>query len=487
MQSNIPLRKHQQQEGFQPMKKAERTARHSVQQSNKKQWLSTSPTSNCVILELPWNIMSDIFFRLPFKTIATCRFVCKTWLDFISHPDFAAPYSAITPLQLMLGASIPQRTLHLVELEQVPPTHDSVHKNDEHKDEELLFSASGKRFITAKFSLSSISIAERADGKTFSRSLPRSCTTVNSCHGLLYLSEVKFCNLSVIYNPITGQYIRIPKNTGDAGSRRVSGFGFSSMSKKYKVFQLCYPSGRAWVNTIGSDSWRRSCCSTNPTEDSEYCTFIDGHVFWLSVSQKQQLDFVFSFDFETERFGRLELPPHLVKERKSGTSLMTMGELRGCLYVCNVGFRNPIDIWALKEGSAWTKELVVETCGRYRLPTMSGAYWPIKRLPDGDILMFCNIRIISQSAMVPYNVATKSSRYYKIYRVNTQLPKAPLVPIVFIPNFVSFKALMGNNVEVLNVSSSVAAPGLPSDRQPIQAVWVSCFSHVASYKNVGRH
>ncbi|KAF9610482.1 hypothetical protein IFM89_022446 [Coptis chinensis] len=58
-----------------------------------------------VFPKLPVDIIFDIFSRLPLQTISNCRWVSKTWYDFILHPCLAEMHYARTSLPCSIFVS----------------------------------------------------------------------------------------------------------------------------------------------------------------------------------------------------------------------------------------------------------------------------------------------------------------------------------------------------------------------------------------------
>ena len=64
---------------------------------------------------------------------------------------------------------------------------------------------------------------------------------MNSCNGLLCLSNPSFGNPVVICNPVTGEFIRLPESTMDRTRVRMlgqAGFGFQPKTNEYKVISV---------------------------------------------------------------------------------------------------------------------------------------------------------------------------------------------------------------------------------------------------------
>ncbi|KAJ6752035.1 hypothetical protein OIU85_002455 [Salix viminalis] len=134
------------------------------------------------ITDLPVCLLEEILSRLPMRSpaLGQCRLVCKTWLHLISETYFSKLQFESHPRMLV-------RTL--------PETYRS------------------REIISAR-------IAEGVNGRTFQverskklvpeRELPTAnFDLVNSCHGLLCISEGKYRNVIHVCNPVFREHITI--------------------------------------------------------------------------------------------------------------------------------------------------------------------------------------------------------------------------------------------------------------------------------------
>ncbi|RYR52026.1 hypothetical protein Ahy_A06g026952 isoform C [Arachis hypogaea] len=68
---------------------------------------------------LPVDIITDIFVRLPIKSVLICRCVCKYWNTFISNPNFGKLLFTYTPPAIMIRRRCYSRIFHLVEYDRI--------------------------------------------------------------------------------------------------------------------------------------------------------------------------------------------------------------------------------------------------------------------------------------------------------------------------------------------------------------------------------
>ncbi|PQP95137.1 hypothetical protein Pyn_10569 [Prunus yedoensis var. nudiflora] len=182
------------------------------------------------ILQLPNNILAEIFRKTPIKTLVQSRFVCKCWHRLLSEPQFNEQLFWQTTCLLL------RPSIQLVTLE-----------ND---------STSPYGFA---LKLSEDRILRRTDDRLH---------IVGSCNGLLCLYKFDSwkppCGRLYISNPITGESLALPTPPDEYIINYPCGFGFSPMSGAYKLVRF-RPQNKSCdelqcrevlVLTVGSGTWR---------------------------------------------------------------------------------------------------------------------------------------------------------------------------------------------------------------------------------------
>ncbi|XP_004306105.1 PREDICTED: putative F-box protein At5g50220-like [Fragaria vesca subsp. vesca] len=263
--------------------------------------------STSKLMELPHDILLNIFSKLPARSLLQFRCVSKSLCHLVDDPardrfcssDLAAMHIAAT---------------------------------NEHIDVEVRFlplSSYGLRFV--------------------------------SCGLLGFQSYVhgKFG----LYNPLRGEYLWLPEPEDRYDIIRWEGYGmgFDSVTNTHKIvhfFSHGHPDSMgmvARVHVLGTSSWRRipsvPPCSFNAVENA----YAYGSMHWLERGNPR----IISFDFVEEKF-RWTNPPRLTIRRGSELFLIS---LRGSLALVDVVYtenvfysEKKVEIWVHKEQKYWTKD-----------------------------------------------------------------------------------------------------------------------------------
>ncbi|XAR51244.1 hypothetical protein NMG60_11005813 [Bertholletia excelsa] len=273
-------------------------------------------------LDLPVEITSDIFCRLPIESILRCKSVCKTWYGITRDPYFIS--------ELLNSHHQPSRLI-LKPLHGKDPSNTSSHlvlvDLEEHKT----------RCIPTEKSLLGLRI-------------------MCACNGLLCLALEKKVSPVVIYNPITGEQVELPSSASKHTLRdRRVGLGFDISSGKYKVVNaysiLCHNVSitKFEVITLGDESWREIIVPDSLTNLSVVgVVFSNGSLYWKLLNDHHGVIaiHIFGFNLSEEKLDFIH-----VWEERVPLDLMDLG---GHLTVVE-RFAGRIKIWRLtgstKEGN----------------------------------------------------------------------------------------------------------------------------------------
>ena len=375
-------------------------------------------------MNLPSEILAEVFSRVPIKTIINCRSVCKRWRKILAEPYFAnlhLPRSA-AGIIIHQGLSNPYvDILKMAELNDKADHHDIHHEYPLMKFMPRLGLEDGVMWLSG------------------------------SINGLICLgTEKTIC----ICNPITRECIFIPdqKFIGKSHATLHHGFGFVESSNQYKVVRFYKGSFSASegsyelgceVYTLGTRMWKN--LGHVPFYIGGYGDGIcvGGNLHWLAIHQKETADDerLCTFDLERESF-QLTAGP-VVPQVVGYTTYRNLGILGGCLCVCDNTPDLEFAIWVMKDygvTESWSKEIVIHTDFLY-WGTLDEEVYPLKVLKDGTILMYCE-----EHELFTYHPGTATTQDHTFPDGDYKTYNA----MVYVPSFVSLRStFMLENVLVL--------------------------------------
>ncbi|XP_026378854.1 F-box protein At3g07870-like [Papaver somniferum] len=239
---------------------------------------------------LPVEIAHDIFSRLLAETVLTCKLVCKTWHNYLSHDS--ASFAKI----------------HLRQLNRPQPDHKNGAAGSKVRLGFISLSKSGHPLRYGEYYKNKRAIQFR---KITHRLIRKGkCNTdlrVGSCNGLICLAESR-SNLADpvhICNPINRECLQLPvfdeNNDYESVNQVCSGFGYSTRTNEYKVVRILYYDdsdhgtiGHIQVYTLGSgNGWRNKGVITEML-NSTYGVFAYGDLYWLDSNEKKMIVFTLS-------------------------------------------------------------------------------------------------------------------------------------------------------------------------------------------------
>jgi F-box interacting protein len=404
------------------------------------------------ISDLDDSILMTILSKLPIKTIFVSKCVNKEWCTLIEDPIFPKLHLAqatFCPIFRTIEPKIWPSCLHMIEVNNTNDLNQPLKLHSKLLPPTLPFLNGTPLEIPPKFGI------------------------VNSCNGLLCVCNCPNNNPIYVWNPITGEYILIPKpeRSGYYPDSVVLGFGFSSKANQYGVMRAFHAVVKGDISTItvqvcilGSRKWRtlgelfrwkdfglkqtQNRVFSQGSYRQSFCVlYLNGAVHWLATGDSS-LIYICSFNFDQEKIIKLSLPESFNEsEENRAIGNMRFGVLRDCLYVSDVRSYAHFELWVLKDYNddkfSWIKEVIIDNFSVDIWPR--GLYQPIKYLDNGDLLMFH-----PSSALVCYNPKQKSFRYFKIGEADSEFDMIP-----HIPSLIPMKDVInmeGSEVEILNVS-----------------------------------
>ncbi|XP_013635604.1 PREDICTED: F-box protein DOR-like [Brassica oleracea var. oleracea] len=241
-------------------------------------------------LTLPVEVVTEIFSRLPSKSIARCRCVCKLWSSMLRRQDF-------TELFLTKSCAHP-RLLFACE------DGNEQFLYEKKNDSEFLFFSSPQphnpeenSYVVAVNNLACFPSSYQLFG----------CTCGFLCYGanLILKARKKRAYVTVICNPSTGQSLILPTLKSSKTSGIESYLGYDPVSKEFKVLSVRYD---GWISkehqvlTLGTKklSWRLvECCVPHSTSRKWIC--ISGVLYYIARTSEDYY-MVVCFDLRTEKF-----------------------------------------------------------------------------------------------------------------------------------------------------------------------------------------
>ncbi|XP_047953519.1 putative F-box protein At5g50220 [Salvia hispanica] len=282
-------------------------------------------------INLPSELTAKILSRLPLRSLALSKCVCKPWRNLLGSLDFT---------------------------------------------KSLLFDPETPPFLACL-------TPARADDR------------IGSTRCTILEIEEEFGNPDnhlFIWNPLTCQYIEIcrPKQSMSINfNYRLSlGFGVSQISGQYKVVCINRDGSAHHVYTLGTGEWRRlEAGAASGFGFRSYGRIVcNGNLHWNVYDSTRPL-LICGFDVETECFSIFSAPPAAVQH-----PYVELSVLRDCLCV-SYAWNDNIFFWSMKEyqvEESWTFEYRLTYNGYdFNFGDCYGieSVYPIKVFNDGDILM----------------------------------------------------------------------------------------------------
>ncbi|XP_045811049.1 putative F-box protein At1g53550 [Trifolium pratense] len=450
---------------------------------------------------LPSHLAANILLQLPIKSLLVCRCVCKIWKTIISEPRFAKLHFERSPFSLMIRThrfNLVSRTLHLLDCQ--PETYDFGSKNLVKLDcmtklplrDGKLFKEKREKIKnksmhpfhadTLFFNKYSLGIRDDRRWRYYAdcRISHDKFNIINSCNGLLCLSDPSTENPLAICNPVTGEFIRLPKatkapfklNTNGVRMKGHSGLGFQPKTNEYKVIKMRIrhvERAKEWVfervilevNTLGSPSWRNVEVDPRISILSlEYPTCVNGVFHWIKLDGQQRS--ILCFCFESERLQPFPSPPHVFENHNNeihDNRRISMGELKGFIYICDLNF-SLVTMWVMNEygiEESWTKAYNIETSFNSRSYSFSwrhGFCWPVKPFEEGASIFLYH----SRNCLIHCEPEKCEPEKYrrKVFQIRGAC-SALIDVIPHIPSLISLKDVVkGDNIEVLSIHSRYA-------------------------------
>lgn len=366
--------------------------------------------------KLPPNVMILILSRLPIKAILNCKCVCKAWRQLVSHPRFVEFHLARSSTAILIK-TLPS----LSDSRKIILTHVDQFGRDPFRLDKLTFTPKCN-IPCSKFNL------------------------VNSCNGLLCLSGVAKDDPIWVCNPILREYVTIPSASEGRNLGSFFGLGFCPVTHRYKFLQTFHPKVSwsehehldAEIYYLETGTWRSIGYAPSALVVPSFNSFLRGCLHWIP-SAGNTSEYIYSFNFETEKFGSVPPPPCIDGTKRLFSDHLKLGVVEDSLFMCVFGDSRKFDIWVMKDygvKESWTKQYVIENL--YPRQSSCDTYEPVKFLGNGEILMLFN-----DSQVVCYNLQTKRMRRTRVTHTRHEFNSIAYTPsLVSLFNTVAKKELV---------------------------------------------
>ncbi|XP_026422496.1 F-box protein At3g07870-like [Papaver somniferum] len=280
--------------------------------------------------DLLLEIISDILSRLLAESVLECKLVSKSWKDLVSHRSFSQLH--LNRLNIddsgKLGFIFTTNTMHYTMYDEI----------------------SGTCIRTARDNFRTPAIISGYYAVAFCNGLV--------CFDAAYGDDWKYFQPSFILNPITREYVMLPRI--EIKVQVMCGFGCIPSTNVYKVirmYELADKHVQVEVYTFGSgNGWRDVGQIDYPFGRNRLPgVFVDGAVYWFLPGQSS----IAAFNLADERFSQVPSPPFLFYYYS--LHLGVLGDFLCATYPIYGLSSCSFDVWVLKKnnenhGMSWIKQ-----------------------------------------------------------------------------------------------------------------------------------
>ncbi|KAM7516846.1 hypothetical protein LguiA_006429 [Lonicera macranthoides] len=290
--------------------------------------------------DLPVDIfISHIFVRLPFKSLLTCKCVCKFWLGLLKDPEFIKMHvkdQSQSHQKFLLGPII---------------FNIRYRYRNCYRDKDYLAKLDAFNGVFYSVDLepsSSTAHAMRLQGFSLEDFFIN--RILGNCNGMICAEVVRkwttdyYKDRHLLFgNPSTGVYKILPKPIIVVGPQIV-GFAFDSSLDDYKFLIVDRISRNPYIYSLKLNSWRIVRRAKYPIKMDNLNNkgfAIDGIIYWLVSSSNT----IVWFDLKDEEFGELPLPCDMRNNK-----LLCSNVIGGSLCIISIFKNNKAQVWSvLKE------------------------------------------------------------------------------------------------------------------------------------------
>ncbi|XP_068309523.1 F-box protein CPR1-like [Pyrus communis] len=342
----------------------------------------------------PEEIILDILFRLPPKTLIRCTSVCKSWNSMIKNPSFIRTHLNRTiDLNNQFGTH-----LRLVYCARIVKRSRFRHGDLELLEEQCNLYSDNLAFD--EYCKLEFPIAPREELRN------KVLDVVSVCNGLVLLADNKVCsgNTFILCNPSMRKSVTLPKPhytfKGDPGYYYCMGFGFDAVTNDYKVVRITIdhredqdPSTFYEVYSLAGGSWSDPCFLDHVlglNNIRKPTAFVNGVIHWdgwRRLTNGGSECFILAFDVGSDSFRSIVTPKDFRRLYSEHLCISGYGKSIALSHSYYTEIIEPrLDIWVMKEyglEESWTKLITLCPPG----PEGQSLYQPLWFRKSGDVVL----------------------------------------------------------------------------------------------------
>ncbi|PIN02395.1 hypothetical protein CDL12_25091 [Handroanthus impetiginosus] len=354
------------------------------------------PSSGSYIVELPTDLILEIFFKLSTRDLLCSMGVCKSWYNLIANPDFTNNYTRNSHFTTIVLSKRSYNFKNFFLLEIAPSG-------------EFIQTPIKSKVPTQAKTDSMISVIGLLDGLLF--------LLLRRLHDHCDLNKVK--EEVYIINPLFRGCFKLEDcRIVDKGSCLTQyKLGFVPSTNKFKLLRIVFQDDRRFqeanIFSVGEDvKWRKLEEPLSLLSKDTQGSYFNGAYHYF-VKDDNDVH-IHTFDFGKEKGGQISKRPGLL--RKYWKRRLTSLDNRLCLVEFPINFDEMI-IWAMEEygvSLSWSRKILLQSWFPSNIDFAE--LIPLELLGNGDFLLLDWLR----SKLVRFNRETKKFSEIKVSDRNFQ-------------------------------------------------------------------
>uniref|UniRef100_A0A0A0LWG1 Uncharacterized protein n=1 Tax=Cucumis sativus TaxID=3659 RepID=A0A0A0LWG1_CUCSA len=351
---------------------------------------------------LPPLIAKTIFSKLVISDLPSCRLVSNTWNDLVLD------YASSTQLQFLKNAFLLSTSDRGLNYKLCNPKMHCINLDTRQLSNDFDFDLESEFIKSASLQ--------------FDGDWTYTIIMAGSCNGLMLISKCSdYTWCQGIFNPMTNEFLQVSEH-GTFDDFYLYGFGFSPITKQYKLFRVFDKGFRCRrtsstvdthytmeVLTFGRsgtnhsipihNQWRR--LHTLPFEIVADGVYLNGIIYWLVKEKgkdKEKKYVIYALDVETEH---IEMTVVLqVPSNGYGKIHQFNGTIYATFHINWEKDSRTIQVWRMQEKDSWVRKFVICDISREWIHLQL-----IKMFEDEEILFMINMDFFCF-----YNPSSKKKR-----------------------------------------------------------------------------